>query len=270
MRIAVIGGGPAGLYFSILMKQARPDASIEVIERNPRDVTWGWGVVFSDETLDNFAKADAVSHRAITESFARWDDIDIFYGDECVTSGGHSFCGLRRMRLLEILQDRAEGLGVSLTFDQEITSVEAYRDRDLVVASDGINSAVRTEYAEHFEPDIEVGRAKFIWLGTTKLFEKFTFIIRENEHGLFQVHAYQFEEGTSTFIVECDEQSWRNAGLEHASEAESIAYCEALFAEDLQGHKLMGNFSRWINFRRVKNQRWHHENVVLILSLIHI
>ena len=269
MRIAVIGGGPAGLYFSILMKKARPDADIEVIEKNPRDVTWGWGVVFSDETLDNFERADAESHASIVNSFARWDDIDIFYDGVQVTSGGHSFCGLRRMRLLELLQERAEGLGVSLSFDTEINDIDAYRDRDLVVAADGINSAIRTAYAEHFQPDIEVGSAKFIWLGTTKLFEKFTFIIRENEHGMFQVHAYQFEEGTSTFIVECDEESWRRAGLEHATEEESIAYCEALFEEDLQGHKLMGNFSRWINFRRVKNERWHHENVVLIGDAAH-
>ncbi len=269
MQIAVIGGGPAGLYFSILMKRARPDAQITVMEKNPRGVTWGWGVVFSDETLDNFKGADPQTHDTIVESFARWDDIDIFYAGEQVTSGGHSFCGLRRMRLLEILQDRAEQLGVSLQFDAEISDLEGLKQHDLVVAADGINSVIRAANAEHFKPDIEVGRAKFIWLGTTRLFDKFTFIIKENEHGLFQVHAYQFEEGTSTFIVECDEDSWRAAGLEDASEEESIAYCERLFAEELQGHSLMGNFSRWINFRRVKNERWHHENVVLIGDAAH-
>lgn len=269
LRIAVIGGGPAGLYFSILMKKARPGAEILVVEKNPADVTWGWGVVFSAETMENFRGADEETYRRITENFARWDAIDVHFRGEMVRSGGHGFCGLKRMRLLEILQGRAEELGVLLEFGREVDSYEEFAGYDLVVGADGINSQLRAHFAEVFEPEIEPGRAKFVWLGSTKRFDTFTFYIKENEHGLFQVHAYQFNEDQSTFIVECDEDTWRRAGLDQADESRTIGYCEALFAEELEGARLLGNHSNWINFRRVKCKRWHHENMVLIGDAAH-
>ncbi len=269
VRIAVIGGGPAGLYFSILMKKARPEAEILVVEKNPADVTWGWGVVFSAETMENFRGADEETYRRITENFARWDAIDVHFRGEMVRSGGHGFCGLKRMRLLEILQGRAEELGVQLQFGREVESYDEFADYDLLVGADGINSRLRTHFAHVFEPKIEPGRAKFVWLGSTKKFDTFTFYIKENEHGLFQVHAYQFNEDQSTFIVECDEETWKRAGLDADDEARTIGYCEALFAEELDGAKLLGNHSHWINFRRVKCERWHHENMVLIGDAAH-
>ncbi len=269
LKIAVIGGGPGGLYFSILFKKARPDAQIRVFEKNPEGVTWGWGVVFSEETMSNFDEADPQTFAAITESFARWDDIDTYFKGRKITSGGHGFAGLRRVKLLEILTARARELGVEVEFDTEVEDLSAFDDWDLIVVADGVNSKTRETHAELFEPSVDPGRARFIWLGSDKSWDAFTFIIRENEHGLFQVHAYQFEEGTSTFIVECDEQSWRNAGLDEADEAQSIAYCEQLFAPELQGAKLLGNRSRWISFPTLRCRRWHDDRKVLIGDAAH-
>lgn len=269
LKVAVIGGGPAGLYFSILFKKARPEADIRVFEKNPEGVTWGWGVVFSEETMSNFDDADPETFAAITESFARWDDIDTYFKGEKITSGGHGFAGLRRVKLLEILTARARELGVEVAFDTTVEGLDAFDDCDLVVAADGVNSPIRNAHAAHFEPRIDPGRARFIWLGSDKKWDAFTFIIRENEHGLFQVHAYQFEAGTSTFIVECDEQSWRNAGLDQADEAESIAYCERLFAPELESAKLLGNRSRWISFPTLRCKTWHTDRIVLIGDAAH-
>jgi anthraniloyl-CoA monooxygenase len=269
MKITVIGAGPGGLYFAILMKKARPAAEIHVYERNRADDAYGWGVVFSDETLSHFERADAQSYRAISQSFAHWDRIDTYLGGELVSSTGHGFSGLARPQLLAILQGRAAELGVDLTFEHDIDGIEAFADSDLVVAADGINSKIRDGYAEHFQPDIVSGRSKFIWLGTTRRFEAFTFIFRESEHGLFQVHAYPFDERTSTFIVETDEDTWRRAGLDRAGTDESLAYCERLFAPELDGHRLLDNRSQWINFRRVKNATWHRDNLVLIGDAAH-
>ncbi|MFQ5701443.1 MAG: bifunctional salicylyl-CoA 5-hydroxylase/oxidoreductase [Acidobacteriota bacterium] len=269
MKIAVIGGGPAGLYFALLMKRARPRWDVEVIERNPAGVTWGWGVVFSDETLEHFRLADRETYDKITASFAKWDKIDVSFRGEVIRSGGHVFSGIRRMRLLEILQDRCAELEVALRFETEVEDPDAYRDRDLVVGADGINSVVRTRYADRFEPTIEVGRSPYIWLATEKVFEAFTFIIRENEHGMFQVHAYPFDEATSTFIVETDEDSWLKAGLDKASEADSVRYCRTLFAPELEGHRLLSNKSSWIRFRHIQCKSWHHANVVLIGDAAH-
>ncbi len=269
MKVVVIGGGPAGLYFGILMKQARPACDLTIIERNPPGVTWGWGVVFSDETLEGFKEADRPTYEQIVATFARWETIDVHFRGRAIRSGGHVFCGIPRMRLLEILQERCRDLGVTLRFEKEVEDLSAYREADLVVAADGVNSRIRTAHADHFKTDIQEGRSPYIWLATRRLFEAFTFIIEENEHGLFQVHAYPFDESTSTFIVETDETSWRNAGLDEASEAESVAYCEKLFAPWLRGHRLMSNKSAWIRFRRVKNETWHRGNLVLMGDAAH-
>ncbi len=269
MKITVIGGGPAGLYFSILMKKARADADIRVYERNPEGVTWGWGVVFSEETMGHFRDADRETYDEILANFARWDRIDLHFKDRKLQSAGHSFCGMRRQKLLDILTNRARELGVVVEFDQDIADWSPYLDSDLMVAADGVHSRIRNEYAAHFEPEVETGTARFVWLGSDKLWDAFTFIVRENEHGVFQVHAYKFDTDTSTFIVECDEESWRRAGMADFSEADTIAYCEKLFRPELGDAKLLGNKSIWRAFPRVKNKRWYYDNVVLLGDAAH-
>ena len=269
MRIECIGGGPASLYFSILMKQAVPSAEITVYERNEADDTFGWGVVFSEETLSHFRDADAESYDRIVSNFAYWDDIETFYGDTSVTSTGHGFCGLARRTMLQIFHDRCRELGVRLEFDTEIDDIAAHAEADLLIGGDGVNSLVREAYATHFEPTIDWGHCRFTWLGTTLPLKAFTFIFRESEHGLFQVHAYPFEEGLSTFIVECHEETWRRAGLEEVSEADTVRYLTELFADHLQGHELLTNRSIWRRFPLVRNKRWHHENVVLLGDAAH-
>lgn len=269
MRIHILGGGPAGLYLAILLKKRDPSHEISVIERNAPDDTFGWGVVFSDETLSHLQEADAESYAAITEAFAYWDAIDIHYRGQVIRSRGHGFCGLSRKRLLGILQQRARSLGVSLTFSTEVDDVERLRDCDLFVAADGVNSKVRTRYADVLRPTVDLRKCRYIWLGSPRGFEAFTFSFRENEHGVFQIHAYQFERDTSTVIVECDEASWRNAGLDRASTEESIEYCQRLFAEELGGRPLLENRSRWLQFPTITLERWHFENVVLIGDAAH-
>lgn len=270
MKIVSIGGGPGGLYFSILMKRAFPDIEFTVYERNGPDDTFGWGVVFSAETLGHFRDADPETYEEITRHFAYWDDIETYYGGECVTSTGHGFCGMSRQGLLALLQKRAHELGVELEFNCDIADPEPLvAEYDLVLAADGVNSMVREKYAEHFQPDLDWRKAKFTWLGTTRPLRAFTFIFRENEHGVFAVHAYPFEEGTSTWIVECHEDTWRSAGLDQATEDETVAYCQALFAEDLDGHPLMKNRSLWRTFPTVRNAVWHHRNIVLLGDSAH-
>ena len=269
MKIACIGGGPASLYFAILMRKRFPDALIRVFERNPADVTWGFGVVFSDATMEVFAEADRESYDRIIESFAHWDDIDIHYRGEVIRSKGHGFAGLARIRLLQILTDRARALGVEVDFETEVSDVGQFASWDLIVAGDGVNSVVRDRYRDEFQVDIDWRRNKFIWLGTDKPFETFTFYFQENGDGLFRAHCYQFAEGRSTFIVECTEETWARAALDRASEADSVAYCERLFAEPLAGHRLISNKSIWRTFPRVKNGRWHHGNIVLLGDALH-
>ncbi|MHC4971124.1 MAG: bifunctional salicylyl-CoA 5-hydroxylase/oxidoreductase [Planctomycetota bacterium] len=264
MKITVIGGGPGGLYFAILMKKADPGHDITVYERNSPDDTFGWGVVFSEATLENILESDEESFSEIADTFATWDEVHVHFKGEVVRSGGHDFCGIGRRRLLNILQARAERLGVGLRYRTEVTDLDGFRDSDLIVAADGVNSRIRDMYADAFRPTIEPGRAKYIWLGTTRPFDAFTFFCKENEHGFFTVHAYQFDEKTSTFIVETDEESWRNAGLDGWDIDHTVAYLEELFREELDGHRLRTNKSEWINFRRVKNEHWYTGNVVLL------
>jgi anthraniloyl-CoA monooxygenase len=269
VQVAVIGGGPAGLYFSLLMKRAQPGSEVTVVERNRADDTFGWGVVFSNETLGHFKQADPESFGRITESFAHWDNIDTYFKGQVIRSGGHGFCGIARRRLLQILQERCRELGVVLRFEHESEDLREFAGADLIVAADGINSRIRGAHEDVFQPSIEPGKARFIWLGTSRRFEAFTFIIRDTEHGLFQVHAYPFDANTSTFIVETDPETWRRAGLDTASIPDSVAYLERLFAPELQGHRLLTNKSAWLNFREVACKTWWHKNMVLIGDAAH-
>ena len=267
MRVLCIGGGPAGLYAGLLLKQADPGNAVRVVERNRPDDTFGWGVVFSDNTLGNLEAADPESARAIVGAFNHWDDIDVHFKGRTVTSGGHGFCGIGRMRLLEILRERCAAVGVELVFATDVTddrvAADAFR-ADLVIAADGINSRVRERYLPTFAPDVDVRRCRFVWLGTKKLFEAFTFAFEETPWGWFQAHAYQYDGDTSTFIVETPEEVWQKAGLERMSQQEGIAFCERLFARYLDGERLMSNASHlrgsaiWIRFPRIVCRTWVH------------
>ncbi len=273
-RAVFIGGGPAGLFGAILLKKALPDAKVEVYERNRPDDTFGWGVVFSDQTMSGFRAADPQSHDAIVGDFHHWDDIDVHFRGETIRSGGHGFCGIGRRRLLNIFQERACSLGVEQHFQAEINELTPLADADLIVASDGVNSKVRTRHAEVFQPDIAVGKCRFIWLGTRQKFAAFTFAFEKTEHGWFQIHAYQFSEDVSTVIVETREETWRAHGLDGYTTERSIAFCEALFAKYLDGQQLLSNAnhlrgSAWLNFNRVLCAQWHHRNIVLIGDAAH-
>src|SRR5438477_6952749 len=271
MRVACLGGGPAGLYFAIAMKLRDPAHEIAVIERNRPYDTFGWGVVLSDETLASLGAADPVSAEEIRRAFVYWDDIAVFYRGAVTRSSGHGFSGIGRKRLLDILQDRARALGVRLQFETEFENADCCRrEYDLVVAADGANSKIRASLAGVFKPDIDVRACKYIWLGTRQTFhDAFTFIFEETEHGWIWAHAYQFDADTATFIVECSEATWRCFGFEGMSQEEMLAACEKIFARNLGGHRLMTNArhlrgSAWLNFNRVLCETWSHENIVLM------
>jgi anthraniloyl-CoA monooxygenase len=268
MNIVCIGGGPGGLYAALLLKKGAPARRVTVIERNAPDATFGWGVVFSDRTLENLRAADPASAEAILAAFRHWDDIDIFFKGERVRSGGHGFSGIGRQRLLAILQQRCREEGVELVFGREATDADL-AGADLVVAADGINSRTRARHAVHFKPTVDARRCRYVWLGTRKRFDAFTFAFRETAHGWFQAHIYQYEPDTATFIIETPEEVWKRAGLDRMTDGEALAYCERLFADQLDGHPLMMNTPtlRWANFERVACERWVHvhEGVPLVL-----
>ena len=265
MNVSIVGGGPGGLYLAILLKRADPGLAVRVSERNPPDATFGFGVVFSEETLGALADADPESHLEITETFTRWDRIDIRYQGRLLRSRGHSFSAIARVRLLEILQRRCAELGVVLEFGSEVDEIPAAAD--LVVGADGVNSTVRR--AHDFGTKVEPEGCKYVWFGTDLVFDAFTFVFRETEFGLFQVHAYPYDEHTSTFIVECPTPTWRRAGLDALDEDESLAFCEQLFARDLAGRELHSNRSIWLDFPKVTNRTWHHGRTVLLGDAAH-
>jgi anthraniloyl-CoA monooxygenase len=279
MRIAVVGGGPGGLYFAALMKQLDPSHEIEVWERNAHDDTFGFGVVFSDETLGGIEHADPAIHEAMSREFARWDDIDIHYRGTVITSGGHGFAAMSRRRLLQILQQRCRELRVTVHFNSEAPPVdELASDHDLVVGADGVNSATRALYADTFRPTLDLRRCKFMWLGTDLVFDAFKFYIVETPHGIMQIHGYPYDATGSTFIVEMNDSVWRRAGFDALSnrafapgesDIASIAEIRRLFAPILDGHAVHANNSKWISFTTVRNECWHHENVVILGDAAH-
>ena len=271
MKIACLGGGPAGLYSAISIKLRDPAHDVTVFERNRPDDTFGWGVVFSNETFDNIATNDPASAQAIREHFAYWDDIAVHYRGQRIASTGHGFSGIARKTLLLLLQERARELGARLSFQTEIASAgELAKEFDLVIAADGLNSRTRNEFAHAFRPAIETRKNKFVWLGTRQKFDDaFTFIFEETEHGWVWAHAYQFDADTATFIVECSESVWRKFGLAAMNQDESCRTCERIFAKYLGGHRLMSNAahlrgSAWLNFPRVLCETWSHDNIVLM------
>jgi anthraniloyl-CoA monooxygenase len=270
MKINIIGGGPAGLYFAILMKKANPAHQIQIYERNGPDDTFGWGVVFSGKTLANLRAADEESHAEITKQFEAWDNVDVVHRDAKISIHGNSFSGIARLQLLKILQRRAEQLGVQISFRTEVHDIESLRnDCDLLVAADGVNSSVRLHYLEQLKPQLDLRTHRYIWYGTNQLFHGLTLTFRQNTAGTFAAHSYKFNKQTSTFIVECDTQTWKKAGFDRMPDDETRAYLEQIFATDLRGYPLLSNNSKWIQFLLVKNENWFFENLVLLGDALH-
>jgi anthraniloyl-CoA monooxygenase len=270
MKINIIGGGPAGMYFAILMKQADPAHHIAIYERNGPDDTFGWGVVFSGKTLGNLHAADEPTHAEIIRDFEAWDNVDVVHRDQKISIHGNSFSGIARLRLLKILQRRCEVLGVQLDFHSEVSDIESLRANcDLLVGADGVNSAVRQKFANEFQPELSIRPNKYIWYGTAQLFNGLTLTFRETSAGAFAAHSYKFNRSTSTFIIECDPQTWARAGFAEMSDEETRTYLARAFANDLNSHPLLSNNSKWINFVLVKNAHWHYRNVVLLGDSLH-
>jgi anthraniloyl-CoA monooxygenase len=269
MRIVVLGGGPAGLYFALLMKRQDPAHHVTVFERNARDSTFGWGVVFSEQTLSYLAQPDPESFADIEARLPHWENLDGVHRGERITIRGNRFSGIARIDLLGVLQRRCAELGVELRYETAIDRLEALPEADLLVAADGIRSLVRDRHQEIFEPHLDFRPNRYIWFGTPRLFDALTLTFRESEHGLWIAHSYKFDPTLSTFIVECDVETFNRSGLEAASDEENRAYLERVFAPDLGGQPLLSNQSRWVQFVTVRNRRWHHANVVLLGDAAH-
>ncbi|MEY4834035.1 MAG: dehydrogenase [Bacteroidota bacterium] len=264
MKITVIGGGPGGLYFSILTKKAMPHCQIDIYERNKPDDSFGFGVVFSDETLGEFLKRDMQSYELIRSKFAYWDDIIIARDGESVTIAGNGFCGCSRKTLLQLLQQRCVEEGVNLHFEQNVEDLSQFADSDIILATDGISSAIRTKYQQEFGTEIELKKNRFVWLGSTKPLDAFTYFFRSTPHGTIVAHSYQYEEGMSTWIFECSDETWQKHGFEVTNEADTMAKIAEIFAAELDGHPLISNKSHWRQFPHVTNQNWYHNNMVLL------
>ena len=264
MKVSVIGGGPGGLYFALLAKKAWPEWEVSVCERNRADDTFGFGVVFSDQTLDTFRTYDGPSYEAIRRRFAYWGDVDVVYKGRVMRSGGNGFCGCSRVALLAILQERCRELGVRFEFQHEVNDVTEFPDADLIVAADGISSRIREAHKEHFRPSVDLRPNKFTWLGSTRPLDAFKYFFREMPEGIILAHCYQYQRGASTWVIETDEATWSNFGFDAKSEAEMLATLESVFAEELAGHKLIANRSIWRNFPTITNVTWVMDNVVLI------
>ncbi len=270
MKINIVGAGPAGLYFALIMKKSDAAHDITVIERNAPNDTFGWGVVFSDKTLSYLKENDEDTYRGITDRFEMWDNVDVVHRDQKVTIRGNKFSGIARIELLNILQQRCIELGVDLRFLTEVTEIQSLKqDCQLLIGADGVNSIVRQTYKDFFQPDLSVRPNKYIWYGTKQLFHGLTLTFHETDAGVFAAHSYKFNKTTSTFIVECDPKTWERAGFERLSDEETISYLSEVFRKDLHGHELLSNNSKWINFVIVKNKCWFHENVVLLGDALH-
>ena len=270
MRICIIGGGPAGLYFAILMKRLDPAHAITLFERDGPDDTFGWGIVFSDQTFSYLEEADAPSCRAIIDSCQTWDNVDVVHQGEKVTIRGNRFSGIARLAFLNILHQRCRELGVEIRFRTNVTDRSQLPDHDLLVGADGANSLVRRWFSDSLDPTIDRRSNKYIWLGTPRLFHGLTLAFHQTPAGTFAAHAYKFSETTSTFIVECGGDTWALAGLEGKSDDETCAYLSEVFADDLEGQPLLTNkFVKWISFSLIKNRRWQHGNVVLLGDALH-
>ena len=264
MKITVIGGGPGGLYFSILTKKAMPHCQIDIYERNKPDDSFGFGVVFSDETLGEFLKRDMQSYELIRSKFAYWDDIIIARDGESVNIAGNGFCGCSRKTLLQLLQQRCLEEGVNLHFEQNVDDLSQFADSDIILATDGIGSAIRTQYQKEFGTKIELKKNRFVWLGSTKPLDAFTYFFRSTSHGTIVAHSYQYEEGMSTWIFECSDETWQKNGFEVTNEADTMAKIAEIFKDELDGHPLISNKSHWRQFPHVTNENWHHNNIVLL------
>ena len=276
MKIAIIGGGPAGLYFAISMKLCDPGHELHIFERNAEGVTFGWGVVFSDQTVENLMANDPASGRTIADEFAHWDDIDVHIHGTCVRSSGHGFIGIGRKRLLEILAGRARELGVEIHYETECDpTLDAWEGWDLVIAADGANSRFREAHASRFGVDIQERANRFVWLGTPKTFDAFTFAFEKTDAGWIWAHAYRFADDCSTFIVECSDDTWLGLGFDRMDQPEAIATCERLFAKYLDGQPLLSNAihlrgsAAWLKFRRIICERWHHDKLILLGDAAH-